>query len=134
MPAQQNITVNDGKTTPLARIFKALGVAGGIASFAESAVDGSLTKRITMLFTQKLPGKGRSTALEQFEVTAPYVVTEVVQGVSRDTVHSNVRFVVSMISDPAVPETFLNDVYAIGKNFLANADIKAAIVAREGIN
>lgn len=134
MPVQQNITVNDGKATPVARIFKSLGVAGGVASYAESATDGSLTKRVAMLFTQKLPGKGRSTALEQLEIVAPYVVAETVNGVTRDTVHSNVRIIVSMVSDPAVPESFINDVFAMGKNALANADIKTAFVAREGIN
>lgn len=134
MPAQTNITVNDGKATPLARIFKSLGVAGGVASYAENAPDGSLTKRVAMLFTQKLPGKGRSTALEQLEIVAPFVVAETKDGVTRDVVHSNVRMIVSMVSDPAVPEAFINDVFAMGKNALANTDLKVAFVAREGIN
>lgn len=134
MPAQTQISVNDGKSTPVAHVFQPMGVNSGIASYAETSSDGSLTKRNLLQFTQKLPGKGRSTVLEQFDLVVPYVVTESVNGVARDLVHSNVRFEVRMISDPAVPESVVNDVFAMGKNMLAVADVKSAIVSRVGFN
>lgn len=134
MPVQSPITVKDGKTTPADHVFQPLGAASGVAKWAEPSADGSLTKRATLEFTQKLPGKGRSTALEMFDLVVPYVVTENIGGVNRDIVHSNVRFEVRMISDPAVPEALVNDVYAMGRNLLANADIKSAVVSRVGIN
>jgi hypothetical protein len=130
MPVQTPITVDDGKATPLARVFKALGVAAGVARYAESASDGSLLKRVTMIFTQKLPGKGRGTALEQIEIAYPYVVVK--DGV--EVVHSTVRMEVRMISDPAVPEAVIKDCFVIGRNMLANADMVTAFSAREGIN
>lgn len=134
MPTQTTITVNDGKATPAAHAFFPLGVNSGVANYAENPADGSISKRSLLTFTQKLPGKGRSTAAEQIELVVPYIVTETINGVPRDLVHSNVRFEVRMISDPAVPESVVNDVFAMGKNLLANADIKTAFVSRVGIN
>lgn len=134
MPIQNTITVNDGKATPLAHAFTPLGTQNGVANWSEASSDGTLTKRNQLVFQQKLPGKGRSTVLEQFDLVVPYVVTEVVSGVARDIVHSNVRFEVRMISDPAVPEAVVNDVFAMGKNLLANTDIKTGMVTRVGIN
>lgn len=134
MPAQTQITVLDGKVTPVSHVFQPMGANNGIAQYAETSSDGSLTKRNQLVFTQKLPGKGRSTVLEQFDLVVPYVVTESINGVPRDIVHSNVRFEVRMVSDPAVPESVIKDVYSMGKNLLANSDFTTAVVSRVGIN
>lgn len=134
MPAQSQITVLDGKATPASHVFQPMGANNGIAQYAENSSDGSLTKRNQLAFTQKLPGKGRSTVLEQIDLVVPYVVTESVNGVPRDVVHSNVRFEVRMVSDPAVPESVVKDVYFMGKNLLANSDFTTAVVSRVGIN
>lgn len=134
MPNQTTLTVNDGKATPAAHAFIPLGTNNGVANYAENPADGSISKRSLLTFTQKLPGKGRSTAAEQIDLVVPYVIAETTNGVTRDVVHSNVRFEVRMISDPAVPEALVNDVFAMGKNLLLNADIKTAFVSRVGIS
>lgn len=134
MPAQTTLVLADGKATPVNHTFQPMGKANGVAQYAEASSDGSLTKRSQLVYTQKLPGKGRSTVLEQAEIVVPYVIVESVNGVSRDVIHSNVRMEIRMISDPAVPESIVNDVFALGKNLLANADMKSAFVSRVGIN
>lgn len=133
MPAPTTITINDGKSTPVAHAFAPLGVAGGVASFAEPSVDGSLVKRNTLVYTQKLPGKGRSTVVERTELVLPHVVTEVVNGVPREIVHSNVRVVTEVISHPEVPRQICKDARVMNANLQINALIATAMDDRVGI-
>lgn len=134
MPKQNTITINDGKSTPVAHAFQALGASDGVAKWAEPSADGSLTKRNQMQFTQKLPGKGRSTVLEEIEMVLPYVVTEVVNGVSREIVHSNVRVITQVVSHPEVPKAFVKDARVLNANLLINADVAAAMDDRVGFS
>ena len=133
MPAPTTITINDGKSTPVAHAFAPLGVTGGVASFAEPSTDGSLVKRNTLNYTQKLPGKGRSTVVERTELILPHVVTEVVNGVPREIVHSNVRVVTEVISHPEVPRQICKDARVMNANLQINATIAAAMDDRVGI-
>lgn len=134
MPLQTNITINDGKSTPLAHTFQPLGSQNGQASWAEPAADGSLTKRNQLSYTQKLPGKGRSTVLERTELVLPYVVTEVVNGVSREIVHSNVRVITEVVSHPEVPKAFCVDARVLNANLLVDANVAAAMDDRVGFS
>lgn len=133
MPAPTTITINDGKATPVAHAFQPIGVNGSVASFAESSADGSLTKRNILTYTEKLPGKGRSTVLERTELVLPYIVTESVNGVPREIVHSNVRVVTEIVSDPAVPKQFCKDARVLNANLQINATVAAAMDDRVGI-
>lgn len=134
MPSPTTITVADGKATPVNHSFQPLGTQNGIASFAEPSSDGSLTKRNQLVYTQKLPSKGRSTVLERTEMILPYVVTETVNGVSREVVHSNVRVVIEIVSHPEVPKAFVKDARVMNANLLTNATVAAAMDDRVGIN
>lgn len=133
MPAPTPITINDGKATPVAHTFQPIGVSGSVASFAENSADGSLTKRNILTYTEKLPGKGRSTVLERTELVLPYIVTEVIGGVSREIVHSNVRVITEVVSDPAVPKQFCKDARVMNANLQVNATVAAAMDDRVGI-
>lgn len=134
MPKQNNITVNDGKATPLSHVFQPLGVQGGIAEWAEPSADGSLTKRNQFTYTQKLPGRGRTTVLEQTELVLPYVVTEVVNGVPREVVHSNVRVLTQVVSHPEVPKAFVKDARVMNANIQTNADVASGMDDRVGFS
>lgn len=134
MPVQTTITINDGKSTPLAHAFAPIRAQGGIAEWAEPSVDGSLTKRNQLVFTQKLPGKGRSTVLEQTEIVLPYVVTEVIGGVSRSVVHSNVRVITQVVSHPEVPGQFVKDARVMNANLQINASVASAMDDRIGFS
>lgn len=134
MPAPTLITINDGKATPQPHAFAPMGVAGGVATFAEQSADGSLTKRNLLTYTQKLPGKGRSTVLERTELVLPYVVTEVINGVSREIVHSNVRVVTEIISHPEVPKAYCKDARVLNANLQINATVAQAMDDRVGMN
>lgn len=126
MPNFQTITIADGKTTPLNHAFSPLRNPAGSAEWAEPSADGSLTKRNGLVITQKLPGKGRSTVLNQAELVLPYIVSETVEGVVTDVVQSNVRVVVQLICDPRVPKQNRVDGRVLMKNLLLNADVAAA--------
>lgn len=134
MPVQANISVNDGKATPVAHVFEPLRAQNGIAEWAEPSIDGSLTKRNQLVYTQKLPGKGRSTVLEQTEIVIPYVVTEVVNGVPREIVHSNVRVITQVVSHPEVPGQFCKDARVMNANLQLNATVAAAMDGRIGFS
>lgn len=134
MPVLSTITINDGKATPVAHAFQPLRAYNGIAELAESSSDGSLTKRNQLTFTQKLPGKGRSTVLEQSELVLPYVVTEVVNGVSREIVHSNVRVITQIISHPEVPSALLKDARVLNANLQKDPSVATAFDERVGFS
>lgn len=134
MPQQANITLIDGKDTPVSHVFQPLGAQNGVAHWAETSADGSLTKRSQLSITQKLPGKGRSTVLERAELVIPYVVTEVVNGVSREVVHSNVRVNVEVISHPEVPKQFCEDARVMCADLITDAAVVAAWDDRVGFN
>lgn len=134
MPSPTTITVADGKATPVNHSFQPLGAQNGIAQFAEPSSDGSLTKRNQLVYTQKLPSRGRTTVLERTEMILPYVVTEVVNGVSREVVHSNVRVVTEIVSHPEVPKAFVKDARVMNANLLTNVTVATAMDDRVGIN
>lgn len=134
MPAQTSITIQDGKPTPEDHVFVPLRAFNGTAEWAESSSDGSLTKRNQLTYTQKLPGKGRSTVLEQAEMVIPHVVTEVIGGVSREVVHSNIRAVVQIISHPEVPGQVVKDARVLMADLLTNAAVASAMDDRVGFS
>lgn len=134
MPRQTNITVKDGKATPLDRAFAALGVSQGIATWAENSADGSLSKRALLEFTQKNPGRNRKTAAGQLHLSVPHVVSRTIDGVPQQVVHSNVRLEVRVISDPDVPVSVIRDVFAMGRNALSDDVIEGAFIDRDGVN
>lgn len=134
MPAATTITINDGKATPVPHSFEPISVQNGVAQFAEPSADGSLSKRNQLTYTQKLPGKGRSTVLEQGEIVLPYIVTESVNGIPRELVHSNVRVVIQVVSHPDVPKAIVTDARALGASFLNNPTVKSAMDDRVGIS
>lgn len=134
MPKQNTITINDGKPTPVAHAFQPLSAFNGVAQWAEQSSDGSLTKRNQLTYTQKLPGKGRSTVLEQTEMVMPYVITETVNGVARDVVHSNVRVVTTVLSHPEVPKQYVKDARVLNANLQINADVALAMDDRIGFS
>lgn len=134
MPKQNTITINDGKPTPVAHAFQPLSAFNGVAQWAEPSSDGSLTKRNQLTYTQKLPGKGRSTVLEQTEMVMPYVITETVNGVARDVVHSNVRVVTTVLSHPEVPKQYVKDARVLNANLQINADVASAMDDRVGFS
>lgn len=134
MPVQQNITILDGKATPESHVFQPLGSQNGLAQWAEPSADGALTKRNQLSYTQKLPGKGRATVLERTELVLPYVVTEVINGVSREVVHSNVRVITEVVSHPEVPKAFCVDARVLNANLIVDATVAAAMDDRVGFN
>lgn len=134
MPKQNNIAINDGKTTPVTHTFQPVGVGNGVAEWAEPSADGALTKRNTLTYTQKLPGRGRTTVLEQTEMVIPYVVQEVVGGVTRDVVHSNVRVITQVVSHPEVPKAFCKDARVLNANLQINTDVASAMDDRVGFS
>lgn len=134
MPKQQNITINDGKATPVSHVFQPVGVNAGVAEWAEPSADGSLTKRNQLTYTQKLPGRGRTTVLEQTEMVLPYIVQETVGGVTRDVVHSNVRVITQVVSHPEVPKAFCKDARVLNANLQINADVASAMDDRVGFS
>lgn len=123
MPSFSNLTLVDGKSTPVSHVFAPLRNPAGSAEWAEPSTDGSLTKRNTLAFTQKLPGKGRSTVSNEVQLVVPYVVTETINGVSRQVVHSNVRAILTVVCDPDVPKQFRTD----ARTMLCNAGKDASI-------
>lgn len=134
MPKQNNITLADGKATPVQHTFQPISVANGRAEWAEPSSDGSLTKRNTLAAVQKLPGKGRSSVTEQTELALPYVVTEVVNGVPREIVHSYVRVITTVVSHPEVPKAIVKDGRVLNANLQLHADIAAAFDDRVGFS
>lgn len=134
MPKQQNITVPDGKAVPTNHTFQPLRAQNGVAEWAEPSSDGTLTKRNQLIFTQKLPGKGRSTVAEGYETIMPYVKTVEVNGVMTDVVHSNMRAITTFVTHPDVPKSAVKDLRVIHGNIGLNADIVAAVDDRVGMN
>lgn len=126
MPTFASLTILDGKATPASHVFDPIRNPAGSAEFAEASSDGALTARNQLNITQKLPGRGRSTVLNEISLVMPYVVQETVNGVTRNVVHSNVRFVGSVICDPAVPEAVRKDARALGAKALLHASIAEA--------
>lgn len=134
MPDFKAITIADGKATPANHTFSPLRNPSGSAEWAEPSVSGSLTKRNGLTIIQKLPGKGRSTVLNEAQLVLPYVITETVNGVPVDVVRSNVRVVVQIITDPDVPKALRTDARVLMRNLLANADVVAAFDDVVGFN
>lgn len=126
MPAFSNITLVDGKSTPENHVFAPLRNPAGAAEWAEPTVDGGLIQRNSLTFTQKLPGKGRSTVSNEIQLVLPYVVTEVINGVSREIVHSNIRAIVTVVCDPAVPKQYRVDARTMIADAITDASVSVA--------
>lgn len=126
MPNFATITIADGKATPANHAFGPLRNPAGSASWAVPSASGSLTKRETMEFTQKLPGKGRSTVANELAIVLPYVVSEVINGNTVETVRSNIRVITTIVCDPDTPQALRKDARVLMRNALANVDIATA--------
>lgn len=126
MPNFQAITIADGKATPSNHTFQPIRNPAGQAEFAEPSATGSLTKRNTLQFLQKLPGKGRGTVSNELQLVLPYVVTETINGNAVESVRSNVRAIVQIVCDPDTPKSIRTDARVMIRNALANADIASA--------
>lgn len=126
MPLFQNITLADGKATPVSHVFTPVRKAGAVAEWAEPSADGSLVSRNTLFVEQKLPGRGRSTASNELQIVIPVVATETINGVPRTIVIDKVRAIVQIVAGPATPKSYRTDARVLLSNALKNADVVAA--------
>lgn len=126
MPNFTNITILDGKSTPVSHVFKTLRNPAGSAQWAEDSATGSLTKRNGLEIIQKLPSKGRSTVLNEAQLVLPYVVTETINGVPVDVIRSNVRVVCQVICDPDTPKQLRTDARVMMRNLLGDTSVADA--------
>lgn len=124
----QSISVNDGKETPVAHVFKPVQRAGNTSNFAELAANGALLGRNALKITNKPLGQGGRTTQEvEIELHIPNVVVETVNGVTRQRVLDTDRIVIRHIAAASSDAARRKDVRVLGSNLLLNAVVAAVI-------
>lgn len=111
MPAQTNIVLNDGLTTPVARTFSVFGVRNGVADWAYKVVD-LIAGYIRQSLAMEMPKKASDPVIHTFRHTHPTVVTETINGVSYQKVVRMTKVVCQVYAAPDATAAELKDVCA----------------------
>lgn len=127
------IVVNDGKTTPVARTFSPNMESGVLTKFVELSTSGALNARPTLEIAVKPIGlNGRTTQEVVGTFHIPLVVTETVNGVTRDKVVGVNHYEFKATSSGASSKIDRKDGRVMLANLLNNASVINLIDDAEG--
>ncbi len=128
MPQAQNIILNNGAGTPVAKIFELMAPAAGDGSYANWRLkEGTISEVFPRIAILTRPsGNSARKSIIKFQMPSSY--TDAVTGLT--SVGSAFDFEVNCTVPDNFPEALKNDAAAFATNLMANAIVRA--VFRDG--